>query len=171
MLGSKYAQHILVEKPLMKYKIEKNQGFTLIELMIVVAIISILTAVSLPAYRSYVLKADRIFAIQMLEEVAIRQERYRLQRNIYASTLNQLGYSPTGSLLDVTNSNTDVIYQLTMPANIVTDASGQKFELTLTAVNAQAQDRCAEFTLDNRRIKGAKSNTGDTSDDTVAECW
>jgi len=64
-----------------------SSGFTLIELMMVVAIISILLAIAVPAYNEYVNRAHRAAAQQFLMDVAQRQEQYLLDNRQYATLL------------------------------------------------------------------------------------
>jgi type IV pilus assembly protein PilE len=64
-------------------KIRQQNGFTLIELMIVVAVISILGAIAYPAYTSSILKGKRAQARTSLAELLQQQERYMTQRNCY----------------------------------------------------------------------------------------
>jgi type IV pilus assembly protein PilE len=66
---------------------QRNRGFTLIELMIVVAIVAILAAVGYPSYRNHVAKGQRSAGQQFLSDIAQRQEQYLLDRRQYATTL------------------------------------------------------------------------------------
>lgn len=64
-------------------KKKTNGGFSLIELMIVVAIIAILASVAYPAYTSSILKGKRAEGRAALAELMLQQERYMTQRNCY----------------------------------------------------------------------------------------
>lgn len=66
---------------------KKNSGFTLIEVLIVVAILGILMSIAVPAYTEYILRAHRATAQQFLLDVAQRQEQYLLDNRRYATAL------------------------------------------------------------------------------------
>lgn len=70
----------------------KQRGFTLIELMIVVAIIGILTAVVMPSYRNYVLESQREDTMTKLLQVIQLQERFYLNNARYAADMATLNY-------------------------------------------------------------------------------
>lgn len=65
-------------------RVRSRLGFTLIELMIVVAIVGILAAIAFPAYQNYVMRAERADARNALTEVQLRQERFRANNREYA---------------------------------------------------------------------------------------
>ncbi|MNY91394.1 Fimbrial protein precursor [compost metagenome] len=84
---------------------KKNKGFTLIEMMIVVAIIAILAAISYPSYQSYVRKTKRLEAQSMLMDIANKLQRYKVVNSTFrpnnvAITLEAVGYkvSSNGAL-------------------------------------------------------------------------
>ncbi|HEX9180006.1 MAG TPA: type IV pilin protein [Burkholderiales bacterium] len=69
---------------------QRNQGFSLIELMIVILVIGILASVAWPSYTNYVIRANRSVAQQFMMQVAQRQEQFMLDQRAYAATLAQL---------------------------------------------------------------------------------
>jgi len=125
-------------------------GFTLIELMITVAIIGILAAIAYPSYTEYVLRGNRSEAQALLNDAAARQERYYAQNNTYADTTAKLGYSSASS---ATN-----LYTLSIPS-----ASSSAYSLLATAQRTDA--KCGNLGIDQA---GTKSETGSGS---VSDCW
>lgn len=72
---------------------QKLKGFTLIEVMITVAIVGILAAIAYPSYIDYVTKSGRAEGVAAVMEVANLQEQYYLDNRTYASDLTKLGMS------------------------------------------------------------------------------
>jgi len=77
-------------------KLRKNEGFTLIELMIVVAIIGILAAIAIPNFLNYQCKAKQSEAKQSLGTIAKSQEAYLSEYDTYTSDLDALGFAVKG---------------------------------------------------------------------------
>src|SRR5262245_61253451 len=69
----------------------KQGGFTLVELMIVVAIIGVLAAIAYPSYDKYVIKARRSDAHQLLTEIASKQTQYLVDARAYTATIGTGG--------------------------------------------------------------------------------
>ncbi|MDP0562467.1 MAG: type IV pilin protein [Candidatus Endonucleobacter sp. (ex Gigantidas childressi)] len=71
----------------------KVKGFTLVEIMIVVAIIGILASIGYPQYTKYVIESRRVGAMALLLEVMQEEERYFTKNLEYTATLSKLGYA------------------------------------------------------------------------------
>ncbi len=76
---------------------KKNSGFTLIELMIVIAIIAILTAIALPAYNDYILRGKLSEAFSQLTGVQLRMEQYYQDNRSYGTGSCAIGV-PAGAI-------------------------------------------------------------------------
>ena len=116
-----------------------TKGMTLIELMIVVAIIGIVSAIAVPAYGTYVHKANRADAYIALERMAAAQARYNLNNNgIYTTSISALSGS-------VSATSDKGYYDL----SISSDNVAKEFVITAKAVASgpQADDDTACQTL------------------------
>lgn len=141
---------------------KKNSGFSLIELMIVVAVIAILFAVALPNYRQHILRSNRSVGQAELMSMAARQEQYFSNNKTYTTSLTELGY-PASHYVNEKGEQTSsgfAVYQMTISAS----GTATSFELSATPQNAQVKDTdCSELTLDNL---GNKTSTGGGD-----RCW
>lgn len=134
-----------------------QQGFTLLELMVVVIIIGILAAVAIPSYRQYVVRTHRTDAKRALLDLAGRQERYFYTNNAYATSLTDLGSSTSAA---------GAYYALSI--NTPAGSSSTDYVLTATAVGTQQQhDPLCQTLVLNRA--GQFSSTGSTTND--PKCW
>lgn len=75
----------------------KQKGFTLMELMIAVVVVSILAAIAYPSYTQYVVRANRSEVQQFMLEIASRQQQYFMDVRSYG-TLTQLGITVPASV-------------------------------------------------------------------------
>ena len=139
-----------------------KRGFSLIELMITVAIIAILAAIAYPSYTNHVMKSRRADGREMLMRVAAAQERYYTRLNAYTNTLAHLGLASGAS---------ENGYYVISSAAVAVGAGGtapatqQSYLLTATPQAAQAADKCGNLTLNN---VGTRDRSGD---DTNGRCW
>ena len=74
-----------------------KKGFTLIELMIVVAIIGILAAIAIPNFMNYQCKAKQSEAKSNLGTIRTNQEAYRAEYDTYSTSLDNIGFDTTGT--------------------------------------------------------------------------
>ncbi|MEZ5472568.1 MAG: type IV pilin protein [Marinicella sp.] len=126
----------------------KNKGFSLIELMIVIAILALLIAYAVPGYRSYVLKSKRGAAQNRLMEIAGMYEKYYANINTYPT-----GLTGGADTLGLPNSFITLDDYTISAANTATGWS-----LTATATGHQTADTdCPTITFDNLGNKGPAS--------------
>ncbi len=137
---------------------KRHNGFTLIELMIVVAILGVLVAVALPAYQQSVRGGARAEAQSLLLQVAANQERFYSDNNSYSANADPLS-NPAVAILTTEAG----LYQVAVAA-CGAGTIANCFVATATPQGAQTADSCTTLTLTNTGLKGA---TGDT----VANCW
>ena len=116
-------------------------GFTLVELLIVVAIVAILALIALPSYQAQIRKGHRAAAQSYMMDLAQRQAQYLLDARAYASTEAALGYTATPA--DVAP-----YYTLGIAAPVVAPPT---FTITATAIGSQIAD--GDLTIDNQGNK------------------
>lgn len=130
----------------------RHSGFTLVELMIAVAIIGILASVALPSYRNYVMRANRSAAQSHMMDIAGRQGQYMLDNRSYAASVATLSVT--------TPTDVSVNYTITID-NTIPTVTPPSFTITATPTGNQTSDSCGTLSLDSA---GAKLPT-------TEKCW
>lgn len=138
----------------MKHSFRRQRGFTLIELMVGVAIMGVLTALAYPSYKSQIAKGRRADARAGLLDLAQRMERYYTERSTYATaTVGSTGIYPSTS--------PQAFYTLSITAK-----SATAFTIQATPAGSQIGDACGSLIYNNL---GVKSVSGGTM--ASALCW
>jgi len=133
----------------------RDKGFTLIELMITVAIVGILAAIAYPAYQDQVRKSRRAEAQSVLMNIGTRQQQMLLDTRSYAAT--------AASLSVTVPPQVTTYYAVSVSAPASTPPS---FAATATPQGDQAKDKCGTLGIDNTGAKTAlKNGTAQTG------CW
>lgn len=115
------------------------RAFSLIELLIVMAVIAIITVAALPAYREHIRKAARADAQSFLTDVASRQQQYLVDKRRYAASIAALNMAPSGNV-------TAKFDPITVEAPNVDPPT---FRIIARAIGDQAHDKCPTLTLDS----------------------
>ena len=133
-------------------------GFTLIELMIAVAIAAILAAIALPSYQDSIRKSRRADAVNALQQIQIEQEKLRANCTTYAATLT--GTIACGVLGYPSATSQDGYYTLALSS---VTATGFTATATAVAGMSQANDTgCTSMVLTVNGLSLTK---------TPAACW
>lgn len=147
----------------------RSFGFTLLELMIVVAVIAILAAIAIPSYIEHIRKGKRAEAVQAIGDIQLRQERWRADNPSYG-TLDQL----TGNAANSTSYNGALRnYSIGISGN-----TGSTYVITATRKGDLAADpKCANFVLrvgslcDGTAEPGGLQHKCMSDNQNVNYCW
>ena len=111
-------------------------GFSLTELLIVIAIVAILASITLPSYSSYVYKTRRADAVASLLQLQLAQEQWRATYGVYSIGLQELGWQ---------NQSADNFYELAFET-----AQPGAWLATAKPVGVQAGDSCGLYAIDHQ---------------------
>ena len=166
--------HRVTYQPLMTV-VSKERGYTLVEILIVVAILGILAVVAIPSYQDNVMASNRTVAQAGLLDLANRQEQFYLDNRTYTTDLTNLGY-PAG--MEFSNGGNSAVAVNNNQTLVASSDTGRIYYLQVTAANAtgygisavpqlnQADDtECGTLSLTSRGVKG-ETGSGSTND-----CW
>lgn len=137
---------------------QRNRGFTLIELMVVLAIVGVLASLALPSFQSQIRKARRIDAQTSLQRIQLEQVRWRSHHDTYALNLNDLG---------LTSSSGQAYFQLS-----ISEASSDGFIAMASALGDQANDTdCQRMQLRLLNTATVSLTSGNAAQNDAPRCW
>jgi type IV pilus assembly protein PilE len=140
---------------------QRNAGVTLLELMMVVAIVGILASVAIPSYRAYVLRANRADAKRALVAIAADLERCFTLNNTYVNAV-LTPCSAVANLPDISSGT----YSIDVDANNG-GILAATFALRAVPINGQVQDtKCGTFMLDDKNTR-----TVSVVGASAQQCW
>ena len=142
----------------------KQKGVSLLELMIVVAIVAIISAIAFPSYTQYIVDTKRSAATSALLRIADRQQQFFMDNKAFANDLTALGYAANPLILkDDGNStvagDTDAVYSVSL-----SNVAATTYTITAAPLHGQQRDtECGSLTLTQAGLRG--NSAGGT------DCW
>jgi type IV pilus assembly protein PilE len=141
------------------------RGVTLIELMVVVAIVAIIFAVAFPSYERYIVRSKRAVGQNVLMQVADRQQQFFMDNKQYAANMTNLGFTANPFIVDDDGQSTvatdpDAVYSVSL-----SNVTATTYTVTAAPVGGQLKrdTNCGSLTITQAGAKG-KSGSGDN-------CW
>jgi type IV pilus assembly protein PilE len=153
-----------------KFALPKHHGFTLIELMIVVAVIALLAAIAIPSYNAYIQRSHRAEAKNFLMAVAQRLEQNYSLSGSYNVTQDGVAVGAPFIVqagLSQVPAGDAARYNISFVGGAPAAAA---FVLQAVPVNAQVGDECGILLLNQQNLKGA-NNVLDNRAELTVRCW
>ena len=139
-----------------------NKGFTLMELLLVIAIIGILAAIALPSYQSYTQKSRRTDAMAALSSLQMQMEKFRGSCTLYPNAVANAD-NCAGRTIKFSGTSDEGYYNISIAA-----ATANSYTIEAAPTGVQAGDtKCApmRITVNNANPRGLKGNDGG------GDCW
>lgn len=143
---------------------QNSPGFSLIELMIVVAVVAILSAVAFPSYQQYVRRAARAEARATMLDIAQMEERFLTSNNFYVAFDGPSGtVAPPAGWKNYAGADSG---SRKYDVSVAAGASGiaTSFVISAAPSNGHSDPNCGTLTLNNVSQRGQSAGT-------LAECW
>jgi len=143
---------------------KKQTGVTLVELMIVVAILVMIASFAYPSYMRYVVSSKRTAATSALLQIADRQQQFFMDNKSYTNDLTDLGFAANPWVIadDGTASaagNSESVYSISL-----SNVAATTYTITAAPLHGQLRDtKCNSLTLDQAGARGASTGSDD--------CW
>ena len=145
--------------------LQRQVGVTMLELLVVVGIIAIVSAVAFPSYTQYIVNTKRTVATSALLQVAERQQQFFIDNKQFTNDLTDLGFAASPLVLDENGSSTvatdgDAVYSIGL-----SNVTATTYTITAAPLHGQGSrdTHCASFSVDQ---SGARANSGGGND-----CW
>lgn len=137
-----------------------QQGFTLLEMMLVVAVIALISSIAIPAFIDYMKKSRRSDARSLLLEIVAKQEQYfPNNQQQYTDDFTQLGNLAAKATTADKVTSENGYYEITIDRPTL-----YTFKLTAKPIGAQANDSCTTLTID-------QDGTKDFTPADAIGCW
>jgi type IV pilus assembly protein PilE len=130
-----------------------SRGFTLIELMISVAVVAILTSVALASYKGQIRKSRRAAAAAYAMDVVGKQQQFLLDRRAYATSVT--GATASNGLGLTVPADVSTYYTVAFNPPVDNTTFPLAFTLVLTPQGDQVKDTCGSMSITNQLVKTA----------------
>jgi len=146
-------------------KMNRQNGVTLLELLIVVAIIALISTFAYPSYTQYVVNSKRTAATSALLRVADRQQQFFMDNKAYANDLTALGFGANPYVITDDGSPSTVGDTRSVYSISFSNVAATTYTITAAPLHGQLSrdTKCGSLTLDQAGTRG--SSTGDD------DCW
>ncbi len=147
---------------------KRNAGFTLIELMVVIVIVGVLSAIAIPSFMAYQIRTDRTDQCKKpLYEIALELEKFHQMQGTYTTSFSNA--PATGIVYDEFSAATDAKYKFVIAAGTTGDIQNS-FLISCVKTAANEDTTCGNLTLDNFGREGMVAPAAGSAA-TAEICW